>query len=101
MTENHKPVSVPSKLVEALNRLVRNGQKQGWNSAYAEDMDFAREALAAAPQPNPSAVPVVTNEMVERVCLDRWSKSWAATSPAARDALRDEIRRILLVGLNP
>lgn len=35
-------------LLEALTRLVRNGQKQGWNETYSEDMDLARAALAKA-----------------------------------------------------
>lgn len=31
-------------LREALERLIRNGQKQGWNDSYPDDMAFARAA---------------------------------------------------------
>lgn len=34
------------RLRSALARLVRNGQKQGWNDSYEDDMDFARAALS-------------------------------------------------------
>lgn len=37
---------IVNELVEALEALVRNGQKQGWNDKYEWDMDKARAALA-------------------------------------------------------
>ena len=36
------------ELLEALKRLVRNGQKQGWNDNYELDMHEAYSAIAKA-----------------------------------------------------
>jgi adenosyl cobinamide kinase/adenosyl cobinamide phosphate guanylyltransferase len=34
-------------LRDALTKMVRNGQKQGWNDSYKTDMKQSKEALAA------------------------------------------------------
>lgn len=36
------------KLLKALEKLVRNGQKQGWGDNYESDMNYAYDAISAA-----------------------------------------------------
>ncbi|CLP79186.1 Uncharacterised protein [Mycobacterium tuberculosis] len=35
-------------LLAAMQILLRNGEKQGWNDSYSEDMEAARAAIAKA-----------------------------------------------------
>jgi len=58
------------RLRAALTRLVRNGQKQGWNDQYDDDMDFARAALA--PTPPATAVSEQTRRENEWAAFHAW-----------------------------